>query len=52
MSDATLGFELLSLAPELELGYPSLPMVSETLQEPVCLASVEAEIMAQQKEKL
>lgn len=34
MSDATLGFELLSLAPELELGCRGLLMLSETVQPP------------------
>lgn len=57
VSDATLGFELLSLAPELELGCCGLLILSETVQLPAYqtehVASAEqTQLMAQQEEKL
>lgn len=58
MSDASLRFELLSLAAEQQLGYSSSLMLSETLMHPTTslptgsLASVQADLMAQQEEKL
>lgn len=58
MPDASLRFELLSQAAEQQLGCSSLLMLSETLMHPAtslptgCLASVRADLMAQQEEKL
>lgn len=58
MPDASLRFELLSLAAEQQLGCSILQMLSETFMHPAtslptgCLASVRADLMAQQKEKL